>query len=145
MLIDWNKVAWKDIPWMDFSERGDWQIVPSAAWCSLKLCLLPHGIPAADGSRNSIDVKLQPQIFRRVASGQLWEATQTGALLRLTASGLRPAVEIIHGSPAIVRTAAALMFPIYGDLKRKHSDITKIRDQSETPDVKQSSLHTESV
>ena len=146
MLIDWNKVAWKDIPWMDFGEKGDWQIVPSAAWCLLKLCLLPHGIPAADGSQNSIDVKLQPQIFRRVASGHLWEATQLAAR-RLTASGLRPAVEIIHGSPEIAaRTAAALMFPIYGDLKRKHSDITRVRDRVlETPDVKQSSFHTESV
>ena len=76
-----------------------------------------------------VDVKLQPQMFRRAASGQLSEATQLAAR-RLTASGLRPAVEMIHAGPDIAtRTTAALMFPIYGDLKRKHSDITRIRDR----------------
>ena len=129
ILIDWNNVAWKDIHWMNSGEKRDWHLVPSAAWCLLKLCLLPHGIPATDGSSNMVDVKLQPQMFRRAASGQLSEATQLAAR-RLTASGLRPAVEMIHAGPDIAtRTTAALMFPIYGDLKRKHSDITRIRDR----------------
>lgn len=123
MLIDWNAVKWSDIPWRPSNEHP----APSAAFCLLKLCLLPCAVPTADGAE--IDVKLLPQIARRAATGDLAGATELAAR-RLLASGLRPAVDVITARREIAeRTAAALVFPLRHDPKRKRSAVTMLRDR----------------
>ncbi|WP_417731222.1 type I-U CRISPR-associated protein Csx17 [Rosistilla oblonga] len=127
-LIDWNRVAWEQIPWMSGDPKRDFERKPSAAWCLLKLCLLPDGVPSPDGLA-ATQIRLQPQIFRLAANGKLAEATAL-ASQRLRSSGLRTAVETIYASANIAaRTTAALMFPIYGNPNQHVTDITRIRDQ----------------
>lgn len=123
MLIDWNSVKWSDLPQPVKHEYT----VPSAAYCLLKLCLLPCAVLTADGAE--IDVKLSPQIARRAATGDLAGATELAAR-RLLASGLRPAVDVITARREIGdRTAAALVFPLRHDPKRKRSAVTLLRDR----------------
>ncbi|MDA1016522.1 MAG: type I-U CRISPR-associated protein Csx17 [Planctomycetota bacterium] len=123
MLIDWNAVNWSDLPQPVKHEYT----TPSAAYCLLKLCLLPCAVPTADGAE--IDVKLSPQIARRAATGDLAGATELAAR-RLQASGLRPAVDVITARREIAdRTAAALVFPLRHDPKRKRSSVTLLRDR----------------
>jgi len=106
MLIDWSKVEAKDIRWPRSPEHP----VPSAAYCLLKLCLLPEAIFTSDGS--DIEVKLSPQIAHRAAIGDLFGATKLAAQ-RLRASGLRPAVsEVYDNGISAERTTAALVFPL---------------------------------
>ncbi|WP_417539770.1 type I-U CRISPR-associated protein Csx17 [Marinobacter sp.] len=127
-LIDWNRVAWEQIPWMSGDPKRDFERKPSAAWCLLKLCLLPDGVPSPDGLA-ATQIRLQPQIFRLAANGRLAEATALAAQ-RLRSSGLRTAVETIYSSADIAaRTTAALIFPIYGNPNQRVTDITRIRDQ----------------
>jgi CRISPR-associated protein Csx17 len=124
MLIDWPAVKpWQDIPWQALVEHA----APSVAYCQLKLCMLPHSIPALNGT--SATIKLTPQIARRAAVGDLAAATELAAR-RLRASGLHPAVESIHGSrDTALRTAAALVFPLQHNDKGGRSAVTMIRDR----------------
>lgn len=127
-LIDWPRVVWEQIPWMSAAPKRDVERRPSAAWCLLKLCLLPDGVPSPDGL-SATPIRLQPQIFRLAAIGRIAEAT-TIASQRLRSSGLRTAVETIYCSADVAaRITAALMFPIYGNPVHRVTDITRIRDQ----------------
>lgn len=106
MLIDWPKLKHTDIPW----KRADTRLKPPAAYALLKLCLVPQPVPSGD---SEIPVKLDPQIARRAAAGNLYTAT-TLASRRLVASGLSPAIRhVADGQSALNRRiAAALVFPI---------------------------------
>ena len=124
MLVDWAKVNKTHIPWRpDQSYPNANDPFPSAAYCLLKLCLLPHPIPLGDGE---VEIKLTPQIARRASMGHLTEATQLAAR-RLKASGLKPAIEQVHNHDIDVatRTAAALVFPV----SSKTSTIRFVRDR----------------
>lgn len=124
MLVDWAKVNKTHIPWRpDQSYPNANDPFPSAAYCLLKLCLLPHPIPVGDGE---VEIKLAPQIARRASMGHLTEATQLAAR-RLRASGLKPAIEQVHNHDIDVatRTAAALVFPV----SSKTSTIRFVRDR----------------
>ncbi|MEX1028247.1 MAG: type I-U CRISPR-associated protein Csx17 [Candidatus Paceibacterota bacterium] len=123
MLLDWEAVQWSDIPWRLTADDP----VPSAAYCLMKLCFLPHKIPAPDGSQ--VEVKLMPQIARRAIAGDLAGATEL-ASRRLYASGFNPAVDLIGGDRETAqRTAAAILFPLGHDGKQKRSAVTLIRDR----------------
>ena len=124
MLIDWAKVKRDDIPWQ--RERRPIRKsdpIPSAAYCLLKLCLLPHPVPTEDGD---VEVKLTPQIARRASTGHLTEATKLAAR-RLKASGLKPAITEVHCADrgTALRTSAALVFPI----SFKASTVRFVRDR----------------
>lgn len=111
MLIDWSKVKRDDIPWRrNVQPMSQSDAFPSAAWCLLRLCLLPHPIPLGD---TEVEIKLTPQIARRASIGDLTEATRLAAR-RLRASGLKPAVDQVFCADrrTATRTSAALVFPI---------------------------------
>ncbi|MEZ6126730.1 MAG: type I-U CRISPR-associated protein Csx17 [Planctomycetaceae bacterium] len=106
MLIDWPKLKHTDIPW----KRDPVHLKPPAAYALLKLCLVPRPVPSGD---HEIDIKLDPQIARRAAAGNLHTAT-TLASRRLVASGLNPAIRHVADGQTSTnrRIAAALVFPI---------------------------------
>lgn len=128
MLVDWPAVKFKDIPWPIREQPRTHEAFPSAAYCLLKLCLLPHPIPASQ--HIDLEIKLTPQIVRRAVIGDLTEATRLAAQ-RLRASGLRPAIDAApcHDQQRALRTAAALAFPLWHDSRRKSTAITMIRNR----------------
>ncbi len=87
------------------AQQSSFRSLPDARYALLKLCYHTQEI---DGKA----VKLAPQIFRRVISGDGSAATQL-AVQRLRASGFRPALNSVplEGERAR-RVAAALCFPI---------------------------------
>lgn len=123
-LIDWPKVSRRDIPWHCRAEHP----IPSAAYCVMKLCLLPHPVPTGDGGE--VEIKLSSQITRRASAGDLVEATRL-ASQRLKASGLQPAIDCVpkENHVAALRTAAALVFPLRHEPNRTGSAITMIRNR----------------
>ena len=128
MLVDWAKVKQADIPWRpDRSFPRQTDPIPSAAYCLLKLCLLPHPIPTVTGE---VEIKLTPQIARRAAIGNLSEATKLAAR-RLNASGLRTAIDQVYCGDhnVAMRTAAATVFPLRQSSKGASSTIDCIRDR----------------
>jgi CRISPR-associated protein Csx17 len=123
MLINWPKVAWKDIPWPTPARHP----VPSAAYCLMKLCLLPHPVPGLGGGE--VSIKLSPQIARLAAIGDLAKATKLAAQ-RLRSSGLPPAIEIVGCNDCqVAQRAAALVFPLRHEPTHNYSAIMMIRDR----------------
>ena len=101
--------------------RGSREPMPDAAYALLKLCHLPHNIAGKA-------VRLTPAITRRAASGDLTEATRLAAR-RLNASGLAPAVDLVHGCGEHARrTAAALLFPVWHNQSAEETDVTRLMD-----------------
>ena len=83
--------------------QAEW---PDDAWLCLRLAHLPWPLP--DGRV----VPCDPAILRRLASGDAASAVE-GALRRLRAAGLRPALRMAAVAPATARLwAAALAFPV---------------------------------
>ncbi len=86
------------------TERRD----PPALYALLKLCFSRHEV-------RGVRVPLVPAIHSRTRAGDGLGASMLGAR-RLRASGLSPAIESIPASgPLVVRTAAALLFPVTQD------------------------------
>jgi CRISPR-associated protein Csx17 len=119
MLLNWNLVNPEDLTLLG----GDQQPLPSATYALLKLCHLPH--PLTEG----LSVRLSPQIARRALAGDAVGATQLAAR-RLRASGFPPAVDQTNCSrQQILRTTAALMFPISRSATRKLAEAIVARHQ----------------
>ena len=101
--------------------RGPREPMPDAAYALLKLCHLPHKVAGRA-------VRLTPAITRRAASGDLTEATRLAAR-RLNASGLAPAINLVHGrGERARRTAAALLFPVRHNQSAEKTDVTCLMD-----------------
>ncbi len=83
--------------------------IPDDAWLVVRLALLP---PARRGASNVLDIRSDPAVFRRLASGDAASAVDI-ALRRLRASGIRTAVRAAALPASTARRwAAALAFPI---------------------------------
>ncbi|NQT12972.1 MAG: type I-U CRISPR-associated protein Csx17 [Planctomycetes bacterium] len=115
ILVNWQAVEYETLKQL----RGLREPMPDAAYALLKLCHIPHGIAGKA-------VRLPPAITRRAASGNLTEATRSAAR-RLNASGLPPAVGVIHGhGERARRTAAALLFPVWHNKTTDKTDVTRL-------------------
>lgn len=101
--------------------RGLREPMPDAGYALLKLCHVPHKIAGKA-------VRLTPAITRRASSGDLTEATRLAAT-RLNASGLPPAVDLVHGRGEHARRiTAALLFPVWHKETAKETDVTRLMD-----------------
>lgn len=84
--------------------------IPDDAWLVLRLALLPEPLRVSGSS--TIEIRTDPAIFRRLASGDAATALQL-ALRRLHSVGIRTAVRSTSlPTPTARRWAAALAFPI---------------------------------
>jgi len=82
-----------------------------ALFALFRLVCLPWKLPRGSGE---VHVRCDPAIVSRLAAGDLATAGQM-AIARLSASGLRPKIRHVVGSPQLARRlASALAFPISG-------------------------------
>lgn len=110
MALDRGLWAEQIVPVTAPPPRAEW---PDDAWLCLRLAHLPWPLP--DGRV----VPCDPAILRRLASGDAASAVE-GALRRLRAAGLRPALRMAAVAPATARLwAAALAFPVSRSLAER--------------------------
>jgi CRISPR-associated protein Csx17 len=119
ILIDWDQAR----------RIGVWNLVPpagrepfpGAAYALLKLCHLPKDL---DG----VAIPLTTQITHRAAIGDIAGATMLAAR-RLRASGFPSAVQVVPQDRKLgIRTAAALMFPVWDSDVQRDNDVQKLKN-----------------
>ena len=123
MALDRGLWAEQIVPITAPPPQAEW---PDDAWLCLRLAHLPWPLP--DGRV----VPCDPAILRRLASGDAASAVE-GALRRLRAAGLRPALRVAAVAPATARLwAAALAFPVSRSLAGRMArrlDLTFAQEQ----------------
>ncbi len=115
LRVDDDKIAallWGAIliDWPDYAHRScirdEHQLTPPALYSILKLCLAGNERDSSLGH-----IPITPRLHRLAASGDGTSASRV-AIQRLRASGLRPAVPLIHQQgEAVQRIAAGLLLP----------------------------------